>query len=70
MKTIWVNKNLPAGMPVTDENGKVIGVTNSDGTISLTDADFIGNVLLKEIPLLSAGFSVNKKEKGGNEIGN
>jgi len=43
---------IPAGMPVRDDAGKIIGVTNGDGSISITDPEFIKIITeLKTKPL-------------------
>ena len=43
---------VPAGMPVRDDAGKIIGITNGDGSISITDPEFIKIITeLKTKPL-------------------
>lgn len=57
------NSNLPSGLPVIDSNGKVIGVTNSDGTISITDIDYINEVINKKACALSVAFKEEKENE-------
>lgn len=52
--------DIPANLPVFDESGKVIGVTNSDGSISITDPDFIKEMNAKENQVMSISFKEEK----------
>lgn len=49
----------PPGMPITFD-GKVIGVSNNDGTISITDPDFIKEINVKENQVMSISFKEEK----------
>lgn len=52
--------DIPASLPVVNESGKVIGITNSDGSISITDPDFIKEIISKEEKQISISFKEEK----------
>lgn len=57
MKKYYGKKyDTPANLPVINESGKVIGVTNIDGSISITDPDFIKEINVKEKQVVSISF--------------
>lgn len=52
--------DIPASLPVINESGKVIGETNGDGSISITDPDFIKEINVKEDQVVSILFKEEK----------
>lgn len=52
--------DVPAGLPVINESSKVVGVTNTDGSISITDSDFIKAMNLIENQVVSISFKEEK----------
>ena len=53
-------QSLLAGLPVIDEYGKTIGIVNSDGSITITDIDFINEVINKKSKIASMSFKEGK----------
>lgn len=53
-------RDIPANLPVINESGRVVGVTNSDGSISITDPDFIKEMNVKENKVMSISFKEEK----------
>lgn len=58
---IETKNTLPAGLPVVDEDGNVVGVTNLDGSISITDVDFAHKIVNQQLKPLSLSFNMEEK---------
>ena len=61
INAIYGKVSLGANIPITGDNDKVIGFTNGDGSVTITDPEMISLMEEKGIDVISFSYKEEKK---------